>query len=85
MGFSRWLRSNSEHYLLTDAQRRVADRYALNSPAKPKSLRDRFWLQIFVPIYRVLPWGVRKAVIQILPGSHRKKWPEPEKSREPAI
>jgi len=85
MGFSRWLRSNSEQYLLIDAQRRVAARYELNSPLKPKSLKDRFWLQLFVPIYGILPWRVRKAVIQALPGSHRQKWPGQEKSQDPAV
>jgi hypothetical protein len=29
---------------------------------------------MFVPVYRRLPWGLRRAVIQAIPGSHRQRW-----------
>ena len=35
MPFFRWLRSNSEHALLRDAQRRMAAKYDANPPARP--------------------------------------------------
>ena len=76
MGFARWLRSNSEHYLLIDAQQRVASRHGAQKPAAPRGPRDRFWRQVFAPAYRLVPWGVRKRLIQALPGSHRRDWPE---------
>ncbi|MEU4290636.1 hypothetical protein AB0E63_20615 [Kribbella sp. NPDC026596] len=78
MPFFRWLRSNSEHALLRDAQRRIAAKYDANPPARPHGLEDRWWRQIFAPVYRFLPWGLRRAVMQAMPGSHRMGWPKPE-------
>ena len=84
--FSHWLRSNSEHYLLQDSQARIAEANGLSGPRPPKSLKDRFWRQVFAPVYRRLPWVVRQRTIQALPGSHRQDWPEPNyEPREPAI
>lgn len=86
MPFTRWLRSNSEHFLLQDAQRRMAIQYHANAPASPKGMKERFWRQVFVPVYRLLPWGVRRRTIHAMPGSHRRDWPEPDYSpREPGI
>ncbi|MCE2512739.1 MAG: hypothetical protein J4F50_09355 [Acidimicrobiia bacterium] len=75
MGFAQWLRSNSEHYLAIDAQRRTGARYGARMPEKARSLRDRFWMHVFTPAYRLLPWGFRRRVIGALPGSHRRDWP----------
>src|SRR5438309_8356515 len=33
-----------------------------------------FWLRVFAPTYRRLPWKVRSAFIQRMPGSHRRDW-----------
>lgn len=86
MSFGQWLRSNSEHYLLIDAQGRTAAKYGLQAPARPKGAKDRFWRQVFTPIYRLLPWGVRRRTIQALPGSHRRSWPPGrDRSRDPAV
>lgn len=86
MSFPHWLRSNSEHYLLQDSQARIAKEHGLAGPRAPKSLKDRFWRQVFAPTYRLLPWSARKRAIQALPGSHRKDWPEPNyERRKPAI
>lgn len=86
MGFSQWLRSNSEHYLLIDAQRRVAARYSAQAPAGASGLRERFWRQIFTPVYRLLPWGLRRRIIAALPGSHRRSWPaRSDRPRGPAV
>lgn len=68
--FLPWLRSNSERYLLADAQERLARQY-LGRPG-PVGLRNVFWRRVFVPVYRALPWTVRRAVLQAMPGSHRK-------------
>ncbi|MXW96288.1 MAG: hypothetical protein F4110_00370 [Acidimicrobiaceae bacterium] len=75
MGFAQWLRSNSEHYLAIDAQRRVGSRYGAPMPEKASGLREHFWMHVFTPAYRLLPWGLRRRVIQALPGSHRRAWP----------
>ena len=83
MSFPQWLRSNSEHYLLQDAQGRMARRYGLNPPTGPHGLKDRFWRQVFVPVYRLLPWGLRRVAIQALPGSHRRPWPKSDHGSRP--
>lgn len=77
MSFSRWLRSNSEHALLRDAQRQMATKYDANPPAGPRGVKDRWWRQVFAPLYRVLPWPLRRATMQRIPGSHRMGWPPP--------
>lgn len=73
-GFAHWLRTNSEHYLMVDAQRRVAARYGREPPPPPTGARDRFWLGLFAPTYRRLPWKLRRMTIQLMPGSHRRTW-----------
>jgi hypothetical protein len=86
MPFAKWLRSNSEHYLLQDAQARIAKRTGFPAPSGPKSLKDRFWRQLFAPAYRLLPRSVRTATIKAMPGSHRQDWPAPNyKPRKPAV
>jgi hypothetical protein len=79
MSFSRWLRSNSEHYLLIAAQQRIGRQHGARTPRKPHGLAEFFWLRIFAPIYRVLPWSLRRRVMRSMPGSHRRQWsPPPE-------
>ena len=78
MPFFHWLRSNSEHALLADAQRRMAAKYGANPPAHPHGLKDRWWRQVFAPVYRILPWGLRRTTMQAIPGSHRRGWPKPD-------
>jgi hypothetical protein len=74
VGFTHWLRENSEHYLMVDAQRQMAAKYGRPLPPPSRSLRDRFWLSVFAPTYRRLPWKVRRFTIQMMPGSHRQTW-----------
>ncbi|MFN3256377.1 MAG: hypothetical protein ACE37B_11835 [Ilumatobacter sp.] len=84
--FPQWLRSNSEHYLLQDSQARIADRQGIAGPKKPKGMKDRFFRQVFAPIYRRIPWSVRRRLIHALPGSHRQEWPPLEhEPQKPAI
>lgn len=86
MSFPQWLRSNSEHYLLQDSQARIAKREGIDGPRPPRGAKDRFFRQVFAPVYRLLPWGVRRRVIQALPGSHRQEWPPLEhEPQKPAI
>ncbi|QWF23154.1 hypothetical protein KM427_05370 [Nocardioides sp. LMS-CY] len=78
MSFTHWLRHNAESSLLRDAQRRMAEQHHANAPARPRGLAERWWLQVFAPVYRFLPWRLRRVVMQQIPGSHRMGWPAPQ-------
>lgn len=77
MSFSLWLRRNSEHYLLCDAQARMARQHGTRIATPKRGLKDLFWLNVFVPVYRALPWSLRRSAFQSMPGSHRHPWPKP--------
>jgi hypothetical protein len=86
MSFTKWLRSNSEHYLLQDAQLRMARQLGFNEPQKPHGLKNRFWRQVFVPVYRKVPTVIRTRLIAAIPGSHRRDWPAPDYSpKKPVV
>lgn len=86
MAFTRWLRVNSEHYLLRDAQTRLSRSYGAGRvPPQGSGPARIFWTKVFVPAYRVLPWPLRHWVLQQMPGSHRKTWTVPPTRRDPAI
>lgn len=85
MSFARWLRENSEHFLLVAAQERVAKSQGANRPRRPRGPREWFWLGVFAPAYRLLPWSLRKRVLRMMPGSHRRKWPAPPHLSGPAV
>jgi hypothetical protein len=77
VGFSAWLRSNSEHYLLEAAQLDVARRHGVPPPKrKGGGPLAFFWRWIFVPVYRILPWSLRRFIMHLMPGSHRRRWEE---------
>lgn len=77
MGFSAWLRENSEHYLLEAAQRDQARRNGVPAPTpKGGGIMSFFWRRIFVPVYRLLPWSLRRWIMHLMPGSHRRRWEE---------
>ncbi|MGH2540414.1 MAG: hypothetical protein ACRDGK_07830 [Actinomycetota bacterium] len=69
MPFFEWLRSNSEEYLLEASQRDMAARYGIAAPADTGSF---FWRRIFTPVYRLLPWRLRRSIMGAMPGSHRR-------------
>jgi hypothetical protein len=84
--FSRWLRSNAEHYLLIAAQRDVATAHGRAFATPAPNAKDRFFLTLFVPVYRRLPWRFRAFVIHTMPGSHRQAWhPRPREPLGPAV
>jgi len=86
MRFAQWLRTNSEHYLLMAAQRGVAARYGHACPRPREGLKGRFFLGMFAPVYRRLPWRFRSLVLQSMPGSHRKTWtPRARRPLGPAV
>lgn len=77
MSFSEWLRQNSEHYLLEAAQRKEALRNGL-AVSRPRGGGPMAfaWRRIFVPVYRLLPWSLRRWIMHLMPGSHRRRWEE---------
>jgi hypothetical protein len=83
MAFSRWLRATSERYLMIAAQRQVAAKYGLPPPRRPRGA-DVFWLRVYVPAYRAVPWRVRSAIMRRMPGSHRMAWTTGIRPRGPA-
>jgi hypothetical protein len=85
--FSRWLRTNSERYLLEKAQADMARRYlGRPGPAGERGLVPALWRHLFVPVYRRLPWGLRRSLIRAMPGSHRRAWrPSVPRRRTPGI
>lgn len=86
MGFTSWLRTNSEHYLLLAAQDRMAAKYGSRSPGREHGVKAGFFRTLFVPIYRRLPWRFRSAVIRSIPGSQRQTWtPRERRTQSPAI
>jgi hypothetical protein len=85
VSFSGWLRENAEHYLMTSAQDRVAAASGYNRPRPPRGLAQVFWLRVFAPVYRSLPWKLRQRVMITMPGSHRKAWAWEPTRRGPAV
>ncbi|MFZ2502035.1 MAG: hypothetical protein WAW88_05150 [Nocardioides sp.] len=85
MGFSGWLRSNSEHYLIIASQERIARRHGIAGPKRFGGAKEFFWLNVFAPTYRVLPWKLRHAIMRSMPGSHRRDWNYPTDASGPAI
>lgn len=84
MAFTRWVRSTSEHYLMIDAQDKVAKRLGTTRPSRPRGA-ERFWRQVYVPLFHRMPLRMRNAIIARMPGSHQKKWVERPPSKGPAI
>lgn len=85
MAFFEWVRSNSEHYLLETSQRDMARKYlGVEPPVSGASFKDIFFRRLFVPIYRRIPWAVRRLIMNAMPGSHRQDWggrsPPPQQS-----
>jgi hypothetical protein len=75
MTFFEWVRSNSEHYLMEAAQREMARKYlGEEPPAAGGGVKELFWGRLFVPIYRRIPWGARRAIMMAMPGSHKRDW-----------
>jgi hypothetical protein len=83
MSFSRWLRTNAEHYLLIAAQDRVAREHGLRRPRAPRGVTELVWLRVFAPVYRRLPWPLRHKIMLAMPGSHRRHWAPPPPARGP--
>jgi len=82
MAFARWLRATSERYLMIAAQQRLAVKYGIPPPRRPRGI-DVFWLRVYVPAYRAVPWPLRSAIMRRMPGSHRMAWTTRDRPRTP--
>jgi hypothetical protein len=65
------------------AQQKVAAKYQVPLPLRPRGV-EVFWLRVYVPLYRAVPWPVRSAIMRRLPGSHRMTWTKTQRPHEPA-
>ncbi len=88
MAFSRWLRATSERYLMIAAQQDIAAKYGVPPPRRPRGAggrgwREVFWLRVYVPAYRAVPWRLRSAIMRQMPGSHRMRWTTGHRPRGP--
>ena len=83
--FTRWLRTNSEHYLLVAAHTKMAKAGGTPAPRPPHGLRELFWLRVFAPTYAALPWSLRSRIMRAMPGSHRQTWAPPPRPTGPAV
>lgn len=75
MPFFEWLRTTSEHYLMEASQRDMAKKYlGEDPPVVGSGIEEIFFRRLFVPIYRRLPWRIRRVIMMSMPGSHRQDW-----------
>ena len=65
------------------AQHRLAAKYGVPPPPRPRGA-DVFWQRVYVPAYRAVPWRLRSAIMQRMPGSHRMTWTTGNRPRGPA-
>lgn len=73
--FFEWVRKNSEHYLMESSHREMAKKYLGDEPpVTGATVKDVFFRRLFVPIYRRLPYRLRRMVMMAMPGSHRRDW-----------
>ena len=80
--FKQRLREQSEHYLLQESTRRLGK----GVPGTVKPYRDddgRFWRYVFVPVYKRLPWSLKKAAMQRLRMTAQGWTPPPLKPSDP--
>ena len=71
----RSLRERSEHYLLLDATRRLGR----GAPGTVTPFRGReglAWRWLFVPLYRRVPWAVKRRAMDVL-GMTATGWTPP--------
>ena len=66
------------------AQQKMAAKYQVPPQPRPHG-SEWFWLRVYVPLYHVVPWRARSAIMRRMPGSHRMTWTEAQRPRGPAI
>ena len=78
MGFGHWLRKNAEKHLQEAAADELIARYpeSCEKPYREKGFSNLFWRNIFVPVYLMIPWSIRKKIIlaSSYPSGKRPSW-----------
>lgn len=73
-----WLRENAEKYLLEAAADDMASRYpdCTSGAYRERGALPFFWRRVFVPLYLVIPWKIRRKIIlrTSYPEGDRPKW-----------
>jgi hypothetical protein len=78
----RRLRERSEHALLQDSVRRLGK--GVPGTVKPYKPSDsRFWRLVFVPVYKRVPWAVKKQAMERLQMTAKGWTPPPREPSEP--
>jgi hypothetical protein len=73
----RRLREHSEHYLLLDAAERLGE--GVPGTVKPYAGREGvLWRLLFVPLYRRVPWAVKRRAMDALKMT-ASGWTPPER------
>jgi hypothetical protein len=78
----RRLRERSEHYLLRAAMEDIG----AGAPATVAPYRDRgglLWRRLFVPLYRRVPWPVKRRAMEALRMTASGFTPPPRRPGEP--
>jgi len=63
--FSRMMRSRSERALMEHSQRVLSAR---RSGPAPRAEAGWFWRSVFGPLYRALPWTLKRAMVRVASG-----------------
>ncbi|HTY72377.1 MAG TPA: hypothetical protein VMI11_08130 [Actinomycetes bacterium] len=84
MSLTQWVRRTSEHYLMVEAMDTIGEKLGANRPPAPRGV-ERFWREVYVPVFHRLPVKLRAAMIARMPGSHRKSWPPPPRPKGPVF
>ena len=61
---------------------KMAAKYGVTPPPPPRGA-EIFWLRVYVPAYRAVPWPVRSAIMRRMPGSHRMTWTKTQRPLSP--
>lgn len=76
--FGQWIRKNAEKYLLEAAADDMAIKYheLCEKPYRESGFGHLFWRKIFVPIYLMVPWSIRRKIIFMTsyPPGKRPHW-----------
>ncbi len=76
------LRERSEHYLLLDATERLG-KGAPSTVAPYRGPEGRFWRLVFVPLFRRLPWTVKRQAMDTLKMTASGWTPPPREPGQP--
>jgi len=78
----RRLRERSEHYLLQESVRRLGKGVPGTTPAY-RQTDGLFWRFVFVPLYKRVPWSVKKQAMERLQMTAKGWTPPPLEPSEP--